>query len=729
MVAHHSDLPGDVMGQIADGGQMRVLHVDDEKGFADLVSVYLEREDKSLEVVTETAPEDALERLSDTDVDCVVSDYDMPGMNGLQFFERLREEHPSLPFILFTGKGSEEIASEAISAGVTDYLQKESGTDQYALLANRITNAVRQTHAEQKMEQGFKALETAREGISLLDEEGRFLYVNQAYADVYGYSQTELVGQHWELLYAEEHIDELYEEVLPAVPRDGRWQGEHTHITKSGDRVIVNHALAYANTGTMVCLIRDITEEKAVRRNLERERAQFELLVDAVEEYAIFSLDPDGHVISWNQGAERINGYETSEILGEHISTFYPEAKAEAGYSDELLLEALEENSVEDEGWWVRKDGSKFWADAVITAVRDEDGTHTGFVNVTRDTTERHKELEDAKESKAFVDRALEVLDDVFYVLDSDGNVSRIGDRAIEVTGYQEEEISAMDPVKLFAPDDREDVRADIEEALATGSARVEASVLTADGRTVPYEFRKQRMTDDDGRVVGVIGIGRDISEQKRQERRLRRQLDQFEQFGAVLSHDLRTPLTTAKGRLELAKETGDDEHLDRADAALDRLDELLTDLAEVMRQGTLVDELNAIELEPAVQAVWGPMATCEATLEVATDRRIRADEGAFARLVENVLKNALDHSGEDVTVTLGTLDDGFYFEDDGPGIPADEREAVFEPGYSEKGEDGTGLGLASVQQIAVAHGWEVTATESDNGGARFEFTGVTFAE
>ena len=653
MVAHHSDPAIDRMGQIADGGQTTVLHVDDDEGFADLVSVYLEREDSGLEVVTKTDPIDGVERLSKGDVDCVVSDYDMPEMNGLAFFEEVREDHPNLPFILFTGKGSEEIASEAISAGVTDYLQKESGTDQYALLANRITNVVQQTQAAEEMAQGFKALETAREGISLLDEEGKFLYVNQAYADVYGYSREELVGQHWELLYAEEHIDQLYEEVLPAVPRDGRWQGEHTHITKSGERILVDHALAYASTGTMVCLIRDITEEKALRRSLERERAQFELFVDAVEEYAIFSLDADGHVTSWNEGAKRIKGYDTGEILGEHISTFYPEERADAGYPDELLLQALQDGSVEDEGWRVRKDGSQFWADVVITAVRDENGTHSGFVKVTRDTTERHETLQDAKESKEFVDQALDVLNDVFYVLDGDGSVTRIGDRATEVTGYTKEELSSMEPAELFAPEDRETVREDIEAAIASGSATVEASVLTKDGRTIPYEFRKRRMTDDDGNVVGLVGIGRDISERKRQERRLRQQLDQFEQFGSVLSHDLRTPLTVAEGRLELARETGDDEHLDQADAALDRLDELITDLADVMREGKLVDELLPLDLEPTVREVWEPLAPPEATLAVADSARIRADDGAFARLVENLLKNALDHAGDDVTVTF----------------------------------------------------------------------------
>ena len=697
-----------------------VLHVDDDPGFAELVSIYLERESDRIEVLTETSVDDALGTLAETDVDCIVSDHDMPRTNGLEFLETVRERDGDVPFVLFTGRGSEEIASEAISAGVTDYFQKGSDTEQYTVLAHRVENAVRQRRSTREVERGFAAIETAREGISFLDEEGTFLYVNPAYADLYGYDREELVGEHWEILYPDDHVQRVYEQVLPAVPENGHWSGENVQVRKSGERIVVDHALSYADSGTLLCLVRDVSAERAVERRLERRRRRFDQFVDAVEEYAIFALDTEGFVTSWNSGAARLKGYDREEIVGEHFSVFYPDGKAAIGYPDDLLEDALADGSVEDEGWRVRADGSRFWADVVITAVFDEDGEHRGFLKVTRDETDRLQST-DPDLPEGMLDYALDVLDDVFYLFDREGEIVHAGDRATAVTGYSVEQLRSMSPLELFPPEERPRIEDDIEEAFETGSARVEAPIRTADGHTIPFEFRKRRLTDEDGEVY-VAGIGRDITDRKRRERQLINQLDQFEQFGSVLSHDLRTPLNVAQGRLELARESGETEHLEQAESALERLDELIDDLAGVMREGELVNDVGPTDLEEAVRGVWESLDTAGATLTVETDRSVRADEGALRRLVENLFTNALEHGGDHVTV--GTSPAGFYVADDGPGIPEGDREQVFEPGRTSK-DDGEGFGLASVRQLAVAHGWNVVVTESEDSGARFEITDV----
>jgi len=708
----------DTITILNDGGRIRVLHVDDEPDFCDIVALYLEREGDSLEVVTEQSAETGLERLEADPIDCVVSDYDMPGTNGLEFLGAVRERHPDLPFILFTGKGSEEIASEAISAGVTDYLQKGSGTEQYSVLANRIENTTRRRHAEREIRRGFRAIETAREGISFLDEYGRFIYVNGAYADVYGYDRDELIGEYWAVLYPEEDVDRVSEEILPSVPEEGRWTGESVHVRKDGTRLVVDHALAYTDEGTLLCLVRDVTEELETERALDRERERFELFVEAVEEYAIFTLDTEGFVTSWNRGAERIKGYAREEILGEHFSAFYPEERAEAGVPEALLEEALAEGAVEDRGWRVRRDGSEFWANVVITAVFD-DGQHRGFVKVTRDESDRHRSTEQERAAE----RALEALVDSFYVLDTEGGIVRATDRTTTATGYAREELRATSLPALFDPDDRPRVTESIEGAIADGQARTEATLRTAGGRTVPYELRMARLSDG-ADEPSVACIGRDVSDWERWRRRIDRQLTQFEHLGGVISHDLRTPLGTARGRIHLARETGEETHLRAAESSLDRLEELVDDLADVMRRGTLVREPEAVGIEDCLRPVWGTLESDEATLDVEADGVVRADREALKRLFENLLKNALEHGGPDVTVSVGTLPDGFYVEDDGPGIAEDERDTVFDLGYTTK-ESGSGFGLASVRQLVVAHGWEIAATEGSEGGARFEITDV----
>jgi len=146
------------------GASIRTLHVDDEPSVADTTAAFLQREDDRLHIETALSASDGLARLADATFDCVISDYDMPKTNGIEFLETVRQKYPALPFILYTGKGSEEVASEAIAAGASDYLQKERGTGQYAVLATRIITLVERARAQQRQQQQLEAIETARDG-------------------------------------------------------------------------------------------------------------------------------------------------------------------------------------------------------------------------------------------------------------------------------------------------------------------------------------------------------------------------------------------------------------------------------------------------------------------------------------------------------------------------------------------------------------------------------------
>lgn len=224
--------------------QIRLLHLDDEHDFAQMAATFLKREIDHLTVDTVTSAIEAVDYLDAHPVDCIVSDYDMPGQTGIEFLQTVREDHPDLPFILFTGKGSEEIASEAISAGVTDYLQKGTGTDQYTILANRIENAVDHHQVTRQQQRQLNAIETAQEGIAVFDEDGHYIYVNEAFADLHGYDPDEMIGHHWELAYFENDIPVVREEILPAVEQTGYWHGETISQRADGTAVTVDHTLA-----------------------------------------------------------------------------------------------------------------------------------------------------------------------------------------------------------------------------------------------------------------------------------------------------------------------------------------------------------------------------------------------------------------------------------------------------------------------------------------------------
>jgi signal transduction histidine kinase len=205
---------------------------------------------------------------------------------------------------------------------------------------------------------------------------------------------------------------------------------------------------------------------------------------------------------------------------------------------------------------------------------------------------------------------------------------------------------------------------------------------------------------------------------------RLEERNDRLEDFASIVSHDLRNPLAVVEGSLSLARETGDAEHFDRCEQAVDRMGALVDDLLELARAGNVADDPTPVDLAAVVRDCWATTATTDATLQVDSEGSVRADEPRLRQLVENLLRNAVEHGGDGVTVTVETTPDGFVVADDGAGIPEDEREDVFEAGYSST-DDGTGFGLYIVEQVASAHGWTVTVEESDGGGTRFVFSGV----
>ncbi|MCS3860112.1 signal transduction histidine kinase, partial [Salinibacter ruber] len=306
------------------------------------------------------------------------------------------------------------------------------------------------------------------------------------------------------------------------------------------------------------------------------------------------------------------------------------------------------------------------------------------------------------------------------------------------------------------------------EEAKAQEKAKSQEAAgpitATVEGRTLQMRSSAVR---DGTKAVGRVFMLRDITPLREREQALKEENERLDRFASVLSHDLRNPLNVAQGRLQLAKEqltkeVGSDPegHITSAERALRRMNEIIEDMLLLTwsEQELSPGDLGPVDLEAAARAAWDHVDAPKATLEVESSTRLRGHEGRFQRLLENLFRNAIEHGGKAVSVTVGALPDvqsppggqslpggqlpskgtsssgglssgGFFVEDDGPGIPVERREKVLEGGYSSR-EKGTGLGLSIVQGIAAAHGWSTlitepvseSSTESQAGGARFEF-------
>ena len=220
---------------------------------------------------------------------------------------------------------------------------------------------------------------------------------------------------------------------------------------------------------------------------------------------------------------------------------------------------------------------------------------------------------------------------------------------------------------------------------------------------------------------LGQLILLKDITEQERYRLELEHQNARLEQFTGMVSHDLRNPLNIAQGNIDVARETGDDERLETVKTALNRMEDLIEDLLTLARQGRSIDDTERVSLAGIARSCWGMVDIADADLTVDADMELDADPDRLQQLFENLFRNAVEHGGNDVTISVGPLDEGgFYVEDTGPGIPEDKQDDVFESGYTTS-RQGTGFGLSIVKEIVDAHGWMISVTNGAAGGARFE--------
>ncbi len=307
-----------------------------------------------------------------------------------------------------------------------------------------------------------------------------------------------------------------------------------------------------------------------------------------------------------------------------------------------------------------------------------------------------------------------------------DGSLLETNQQFCDMLGYTREELLELDFDDLH-PDEppytSKRAASYIRTAASEGPQTFEWVDETKDGDRLPVEVTLRQTTI--GGEQRVLAIVRDITDRMQREEELERKNERLEEFASVVSHDLQNPLMVAKGNVELLQEDLDHERLETVAYALGRMESLTDDLLDLARTGDETLDIETVEFPDTVEGCWQTLATDDASLILEMDQRtIKADESRLLQLLENLIRNAVEHAGPDVTVRVGTLSDGFYVADDGPGIPVDERDAVFETGYTTK-DSGTGVGLDIVEQVVAEHEWAIDVTDSESGGARFEITGV----
>jgi PAS domain S-box-containing protein len=613
--------------------ELRVLCVDDDPESARTTAEQLQ--DDGVDCRVATSGEEALTRLGASRVDCVVSEYEMPGMDGIDLLAAVRGRRTRLPFIMFTSTGSESVASEALSAGVTDYLRK-SATEGRQLLRERIRDAVDQRRAERGLAETRGRLEGLHHhAVAIAGAHDRETVVDQA------------------LVAAERILDFDVSGIY--LLEDGRFvpQTERSYRPKGDLPTADDGVLGRTYSQRESVLVRDVREDTTA----QPDQPEFRSAVSVpVGRYGVFQA------ISEEANAFTETDRELAELLITHVTQAFDRLESEADL---------------------------------------------------RRTNEQLRAILDNTTAN-------------IYIKDLDGRYQLVNDSFRERLGLEPGEAVGKTDFDLQAHGHAEAVRRNDQLAIERGEPIQieETGEFEGDERT--YYSVKVPLFGDDGDPVGVCGISSDITELKERERELQRQKERLDEFAHLVSHDLRSPLSVARGYLDLVREDVDHEYLDDIANAHGRMEDIIEAVLTLAREGREIGDRDPVSVRALATEAWENVETEAATVTVVDDTTLEADRDRLLQVFENLYRNAIEHGAPDdsdheLTVTVGTLaGDGFFVADDGVGVPESVHDGLFEAGASSE-PDGTGFGLAIVERVVTAHGWTVDLAESYDGGARFE--------
>jgi PAS domain S-box-containing protein len=489
--------------------------------------------------------------------------------------------------------------------------------------------------------------------------------------------------------------------------------------------------------------------EKSMERRINPAESPefFRLLVEQVKDYAIFMLDTSGTILSWNEGARRMKGYEAHEIIGKHFSTFYPRADLESEKPAFELRMATEMGRYEEEGWRVRKDGSRFWCNVVITPLRTADGKLTGFAKVTRDLTQRKLQeehfqrlLESEERFRLLVEQ---VRDYAIFILDAKGNIASWNQGARRIKGYSSDEIIGKHFSTFYTSED-----------LATDKPARELTIAIREGR---YEEEGWRLRKDGGRfwasvvitslwdkrgnLTGFAKVTRDLTQRKREEEALRQRTAELEVFAHTLSHDLRAPLRSVASfaqilKTEAAELSPEDRaaYLEKILKAAGSMETLINDILKLSQLSLAPAPDQIVQLEEVIDEamdfleseVRGKNARIDITRPLPS---IQGNRTLLVQIFSNLLANALkfNRNGENPFVEIYAEVTDFncklHVRDHGIGVEPEYQETIFnmfERGGARPDSSGSGVGLAIVKKAAERLGGSVEIHSQPGQGSDF---------
>jgi PAS domain S-box-containing protein len=610
--------------------------------------------------------------------------------------------------------------------------------------------------------------------IFLLDPAARIATWNVGAERIFGFRASEVLGGHLALLYPEEDAENGRSEGdLGAALRSGRHPLDGWLVRKSGKRFWAQGSLAVIHDASgqpcgFTAVVHDGTEYRNSLEALRLSEERMRLMVEGVRDYAIFMLDPGGRIRSWNSGAERLKGYKAEEIIGKHFEIFYTNDARSIGHPQDELRIAKAEGRYEEEGWRVKKDGTHFWANVLITSIVNQKGDHIGFAKVTRDMTERREAEEMLRHSEERLRLLVEsVKDYAIFMLDPDGRIASWNSGAQQIKGYRAEEVIGKYFAIFYPPELR-----------ATGQPERELEIARTQGRYEEEGWRVRKdgerfwanvvltaVFDVEGRLCGFAKVTRDLTERRRMEleaheaeqEAMRERIRAIEaqtavkirdEFISVAAHELRTPLTALQLKLQGAAHGLEPSDVDAGGPRLQKLAERVRgSLRQVGRLGELVERLLDVsrvvgqKLEMSMEQADVVVLVRQivddlrdAAAQAGSELRVAAppsfvgtwDKARIEQVVINLLSNAIKYGrGKPIEIMVQPFEQRvrIVVVDHGIGIADEDVERIFarfERAVSTRHYGGLGLGLYVTRNIVEAHGGSIRVVSSLNEGSTF---------
>ncbi len=600
-------------------------------------------------------------------------------------------------------------------------------------------------------------------GIYMLNIDGAIVSWNPGAEEIMGYRPIDAVGQPFSCLFTDEDkAADIPANLLREASLSGRAENEGWRVRKDGARFIANTAVYPVNGASgfpagFAVIVRDITSYVASREALLETERRFRRLVEGVTDYAIYMLDPSGVITSWNTGAQRVFGFESEDIVGQHFSRFYGKEERMGGLPWRVLEIARRDGRYECEGWRYRGDEKRFWASVVIDAIRGEDGAIAGFAEISRDITEKNKAkevlFESERQFRLLVDG---VTDYALFMLDPNGVVTSWNAGAERIKGYAANEIVGRHFSCFYSEGDRAAGVPSRALQIAVDDGRFEAQGwrIRKDGSRFWASVVIQPLRCEDGRLRGFAKITQDITEKHDAEIALKQIQEQrghaqrMEVLGELtggVAHDFNNLLMVIGGFSQtLKKAVSEDARAKRAaeaiEAAVERGQSLTRQLLTFSRRQTLNPVVTIIgdRIKDFAKIVEGSAA---APLKLVTQVPagiwpVKADVSEFELALLNVAINARDAmpGGGLITLTaenvhlhhndgIAQLEGDFValtIADNGSGIAKENLPKIFDPFFTTKGSGkGSGLGLSQVHGFAHQSGGTVTIESELGRGTR----------